>query len=81
MRYPEKARDTGVEGKVYITFIVEKDGTITTIEIKQDIGAGCGQEAARVVRMMPKWLPGRTEGKDVRVLMTLPIEFKLIDIE
>jgi protein TonB len=80
MRYPVQARDKGIEGKVYITFIVEKDGTITHVEIKQDIGMGCGSEAARVVRAMPKWSPGRTEGKDVRVQMTLPIEFKLIDI-
>lgn len=80
MRYPTQARDKGVEGKVYITFIVEKDGTISHVEIKQDIGMGCGSEAARVVRAMPKWSPGRTEGKDVRVQMTLPIEFKLIDI-
>ena len=81
IRYPEAARDKGIEGTVYVTFIVEKDGSITKVEIRSDIGSGCGQETARIVRAMPKWAPGKQGGRYVRVQMTLPIEFKLIEIE
>ncbi len=79
IRYPEAARDGGIEGIVYITFIVEKDGSITNVTIKQNLGGGCGTEAARVVRQMPKWVPGKLRGAPIRAMMTLPIEFKLVD--
>lgn len=79
IRYPEPARDAGIEGVVIITFIVEKDGSISNVTIKQDIGIGCGNEAARVVRSMPKWVAGKLGGKPIRTMMTLPIEFKLLD--
>ena len=66
-----------VIGKVFVSFVVEKDGTITNPKVLRDIGAGCGEEALRVVRMMPKWKPGMHKGKAVRVQYTMPVVFKL----
>ena len=75
--YPQLAKDQKIEGKVYVTFIVEKDGSISNVKVLRDIGGGCGAEATRVVMKMPKWKPGRQRGKAVRVQYNLPIEFKL----
>lgn len=77
IRYPEAARKNRIEGKVYVTFIVEKDGSITHAKILHDIGGGCGQEAIRVVNSMPRWKPGKQRGKPVRVQFNLPVQFKL----
>ena len=77
LRYPELAICTKMEGRVFITFVVEKDGSITNVRILRDIGGGCGQEAKRVVEMMPKWIPGKQNGKTVRVQYNLPVTFKL----
>lgn len=76
IRYPEAAWNQKIEGKVYVTFTVETDGSITNIKVLRDIGGGCGQEAVRVVSMMPKWKPGTQRGKPVRVQFNLPIVFK-----
>jgi TonB family protein len=71
-------RENGVEGTVYVGFIVETDGSITNPTVKRGPHADLNTEAARVVAMMPKWVPGRNkEGKAVRVAFTLPIKFKL----
>lgn len=75
--YPKLARDNRITGKVYITFTVETDGSITNIKVLRDIGGGCGAEAVRVVKMMPKWIPGKQRGKPVRVQFNLPISFNL----
>ena len=77
LRYPQSAMLYQLEGRVFITFVVEKDGSITNVRILRDIGGGCGQEAKRVVEMMPKWIPGKQNGKTVRVQYNLPITFKL----
>jgi protein TonB len=77
IKYPAIARENGVEGMVVIKFVVEKDGSITNSEIVRDIGAGCGQEALRVVGQMPKWNPGKQRGRAVRVQFNLPVKFKL----
>ena len=77
IQYPAVARDNGVEGMVVIQFIVEKDGSITGAEIIRDIGANCGEEAKRVVNMMPLWNPGRQRDRPVRVQFTLPVKFIL----
>ena len=77
IRYPKEARDSNVSGKVYVRFVVEKDGTVSHVRVLRDIGAGCGQEAARIVRSMPKWKPGRNQGKAVAVEYNLPIKFEL----
>ncbi len=78
IKYPEIAKETQVEGVVVVQFVVEPDGSISNIKVVRDIGAGCGEEAMRVVKMMPNWIPGRQRTKKVRVLFNLPIRFKLV---
>ncbi len=78
IKYPELAKETRIEGVVVVQFVVEKDGSITDVKIMRDIGGGCGEEAVRVVKMMPKWIPGKQRGRPVRVLFNLPIRFKLV---
>ena len=75
--YPQWAKDNKIEGKVFVTFVVEKDGSISGVKVLRDIGYGCGAEAIRVVMKMPKWKPGKQRGKPVRVQYNLPIVFKL----
>lgn len=77
LRYPQQAQDNKIEGKVYVTFVVEKDGSIANPKLLRDIGFGCGAEAIRVVKAMPKWNPGKQRGKPVRVQFNLPITFSL----
>ncbi len=77
MTYPEEARKKGIQGRVFITFIVEKDGSLTNFKVIRGIGHGCDEEAIRVVKMMPKWKPGKQRGKEVRVQFNLPIVFAL----
>lgn len=77
IRYPQRAREDGYSGTVYVRFVVEPDGTITNIEVAKGVGGGCSEEAVRVVKMMPKWIPGEAFGKKVRVTYTLPVNFRL----
>jgi len=77
LKYPAQAVDAGVEGTVYISFVVEKDGSVSDIKTVRGIGVGCEQEAIRVVKMLPKWQPGVKGGKPVRVQCNLPVKFKL----
>lgn len=77
IKYPQQARETGTQGKVYLTFVVERDGSITDIKILRDIGSGCGEEAIRVVKSMPKWQPAKQRGKVVRQQFNLPVNFSL----
>jgi len=76
--YPKVAKETGIQGPVHLTFVVEKDGSITNVNILRGIGGGCDEEATRVVSSMPKWKPGRQNGKEVRVQFNMPINFKLM---
>ncbi|WP_367393014.1 energy transducer TonB [Lewinella sp. LCG006] len=81
VRYPAIAKENGVSGTAVIRFVVEKDGSLTQIEIVRDPGATLGQEAQRVVQLMadsaPKWSPGKQQGRPVRVQFNLPVRFKL----
>ncbi|HRS54282.1 MAG TPA: energy transducer TonB [Bacteroidales bacterium] len=77
IKYPQIARENGIEGKVFVTFVVEKDGSITNVKLLRDIGGGCGEEAIRVVKAMPKWIPGKQRGQPVRVQFNMPINFVL----
>lgn len=77
LRYPAIARENGVEGTVYIRYIVESDGYLSHIEVIKDVGAGLGNEAARVIKTMPRWEPGMHEGKPVRVMFALPVKYRL----
>jgi len=75
--YPERAKKKGNEGVVYIEFVVERDGSISKPMIKRDIGYDCGEEALRLVKLMPKWEPAIQRGKAVRFQFALPIKFNL----
>ena len=75
--YPTLAKEANIEGVVVLGFVVGKDGSINDINIMKDIGAGCGREALRVVREMPRWSPGEANGHAVKVRFTLPVRFKL----
>lgn len=75
IHYPEQALRIGVSGKVFVKFVVEKDGRPSQVEVLKGIGAGCDEEAVRVIQNSPKWIPGKQRGRPVRVYMTLPIHF------
>ncbi len=77
IKYPEKAKQEGISGTVYVTFLVEKNGSIGTVKILKGIGGGCDEEALRVVSTMPKWKPGYQNGQPVRVQFNMPVSFKL----
>lgn len=77
MKYPPIARDNNIQGRVYVSFVVEKNGKITDVRVLRGIGGGCDEEAIRVVKSMPSWSPGKQRGKAVRVRFNLPIVFKL----
>ena len=75
IKYPRPAQRMGIEGKVFVKFVVEKDGSLTDIQIMKGIGAGCDEEAKRVLQNSPKWNPGRQRGNEVRQAMVIPIVF------
>lgn len=77
MKYPQIARETGMTGTVYLTFIIGRDGRISNIKILRGIGGGCDEEAIRVLKLMPPWIPGKQGGKTVPVQFNLPIKFTL----
>ena len=75
--YPNEAQEKGISGRVFVSFIVEKDGSVNEVEVVRGIGGGCDEEAVRVVKAMPKWKPGKQDGKTVRVSYTMPFFFKM----
>ena len=77
VKYPKEAMDKEISGRVLVSFIVEKDGSITDAKVVKGIGGGCDEEAVRVVNAMPKWKPGKQKGKPVRVSFMMPFTFKL----
>jgi TonB family protein len=77
LKYPQEARMKGIEGKVFVEFTVNKDGTLQDIQAVKGIGAGCDAEAVKVMNGSPKWKPASQRGKVVRQRMVLPINFKL----
>lgn len=77
MRYPASARRMGIDGTVFVSFVVGKDGTINDVKVIRGISADCDKEAVRVVQAMPPWKPGKQNGKPVFVRFNLPIKFKL----
>ena len=74
-QYPDEAKENDVHGKVLVSFIVERDGTLSDVKVKRGIGSGCDEEAVRVITSMPKWKPGEQGGKAVRTSLTLPVTF------
>lgn len=77
LSYPRQAKRMGIEGKVFLSFIVDKDGSITNISVIRGIGGGCDEEATRILKEAPKWKPGKQRGRAVKQKMTFPINFKL----
>ncbi len=77
IKYPQLAKENNITGKVFVSFVVEKDGSVGQVKILRDIGGGCGAEAVRVVKAMPKWKPGKQRGKPVRTQFNLPVDFSL----
>lgn len=77
IKYPEEAKEKGISGRVFIQFVVEKDGSVSNVKVAKGIGKECDDEAVRVVKAMPKWKPGLMKGKPVRVNYMLPVNFKL----
>lgn len=76
VRYPGEARSNGIQGRVVLSFWVETDGSLSDIKVIKDIGGGCAEEAIRVVKGMPGWVPGSTNEVPARKLFTLPFVFK-----
>ena len=77
IKYPKIAKQNGLEGKVFVQFVVNEDGSITDVQVMRDVGGGTGAEAVRVIKSMPKWTPGKQRGKPVKVRYTVPVNFKL----
>ena len=77
IKYPQMARESGIQGRVFVTFVVERDGKVTDVRVLRGIGGGCDEEAVRVIKNMPRWHAGKQRGKPVRVQFNMPILFKL----
>lgn len=75
VKYPSEALSKGISGTVYVTFVVERDGSLSDIKVIKGIGGGCDEEAIMVVKLMPKWNPGKQNGKTVRVQYNIPLRF------
>ncbi len=77
LRYPGQASDKGVSGKVWVSFVVEKDGQISNVVVDKGAGFGMDEEAVRVLKLSKAWKPGQQNGRPVRVKYTLPLAFIL----
>jgi protein TonB len=77
LKYPRLAEQSFIQGRVYLEFVVERDGTLTDIKVMKGIGGGCDEEACRIIAGAPKWKPGKQRGRPVRVKMVMPILFRL----
>ena len=77
VKYPEEAYSKGIEGRVLVQFIIEKDGSVTNVKVIKKVNDAIDAEAVRVVKAMPKWKPGKQNGREVRVKYTIPVSFRL----
>jgi len=77
LRYPSVAQEMGIEGRVIVRFVVSKTGKVGSIEVIRPLDPSCDKEAVRVVKLMPDWVPGRQNGRNVPVYFTLPVWFRL----
>ena len=77
IKYPEMAKENSIQGRVYVQFVVWKDGSIRDVKVVRGVHATLDKEAVRVVKSMPKWTPGKQRGKPVNARFTLPIKFKI----
>ncbi len=77
LKYPALARENGIHGRVITSFVVDKDGNVKDIQIKRDIGGGCGKVVKEIIGQLPSWIPGKQNGRPVHVQYTIPIKFEL----
>ena len=77
INYPQEAKDKGIQGRVFVGMVVEKDGSVGEVKVLRGIGGGCDEEAVRVIKALPKWTPGKMKGEPVPVSYQIPINFKL----
>ena len=77
VKYPVVAQENGVQGRVVVSFVVERDGSITDVKVVRSVDPSLDREASRVVSSMPKWIPGKQNGSPVRVKYNVPVSFKL----
>ncbi|HEY5826456.1 MAG TPA: energy transducer TonB [Cyclobacteriaceae bacterium] len=77
IKYPAQARRMGIEGRVFVSFVIGKDGSVSEVKATKGIGAGCDEEAVRIIQSAPAWKPGRHGGRTVKQRMVLPITFRL----
>ena len=77
IKYPAIAEENGIQGRVVCTFVVERDGSVTDVQVARSIDPSLDKEAVRVLKKMPKWIPGRQNGSAVRVKYPVPVTFKL----
>lgn len=77
INYPARARENGIEGIAVVQFVIERDGSMSEMMILKNPGGGTGEEALRVISMLPDWSPGTMEGEPVRVQMAIPVKFRL----
>jgi protein TonB len=77
LKYPKAAQQAQAEGKVFVQFVINQDGSISDVQVIKGLGFGMDEEAIRVIQQAPKWVPGKQRGKPVKVRMALPIVFKL----
>ncbi len=77
LRYPAAARENNTQGRVIVTMVVEKDGSLSQVKVARGIGDGCDEEAVRLVKLSAPWKPGVQNGRAVRVQYTLPVTFEL----
>lgn len=77
IKYPKQIMEEGIQGRVTVSFIVEKDGRVSNVRLLRSVQSALDKEAIRVVKSMPKWTPGKHNGKPVRVRFNLPVMFKL----
>jgi protein TonB len=68
IKYPQIAKEAGITGRVFVNFVIDKEGNVTDVKVLRGIGGGCDEEAVRVVKNMPKWSPGKQRGKPVKVI-------------
>jgi protein TonB len=78
MRYPREAVQNEVQGTVYVRFVVDTDGSLSQATVVRGIGFGCDEEALRIVRKMPAWIPGILNGQAVPVYSSLAVDFRLL---
>ena len=79
LKYPDIAKNNGIQGRVTLQFTVDVDGSVTNVKVLRGVDPSLDNEAMRVVRLSPKWTPGRQKGKPVRVTYTFPVIFHLTD--